>query len=208
VIKIRRPRRLLAVGADAAPVIEAPRTVRERTDLPRDELVARVEEVIEVPYLKPIARRRRRDRVGCPIVWPAKLEARIVGAPPKSLDLALTQSPADSIPPPRPTTSNASPDSSGSETIARTMQVLSAMAAGAAAACGYWLGRTTVGGGVFAVSLVLALLVAFIVMSTTPRASNRSETQPVAKPLKKATLTIQAAPARKTASRLGVPPCA
>jgi hypothetical protein len=81
---------------------------------------------------------------------------------------------------------------------------------GAAAAAGYVLGTVPIGGrAVFAAALavVLALLITVLVVSVALQ-QRRFADQPVAKPLKKATLTIHAAPARKTASRRAVPPCA
>jgi hypothetical protein len=84
---------------------------------------------------------------------------------------------------------------------------------GAAAAFGFVLGTVPRGGrAVFAaaLALALALLITVLVVSVALRHRRFAVrlNQPVAKPLKKATLTIHAAPARKTASRRGVPPCA
>src|SRR6266568_669195 len=94
VIKIRRVRRPVAAGFFAERVSGVAPAVSDRRDPPRDDPVARVVGVIEVPYLKPIVRRRRRDRVDCRFVWPAKLDARMTEVPAKPRKAADVQAPA------------------------------------------------------------------------------------------------------------------
>jgi hypothetical protein len=164
VIKIRRVRRLVAAGAGAEPTFDAPPGLRDRPDPPRDELVARVVDVIEVPYLKPIARRRLRDRVDCPIVWPPKLDAPIRDVPVQPVEMT-DEEPRASLNAPR-----------HSRTPARTKPLPSTLVGGAVAACGYVLGSVATGGrAVFAASLVvaLALLVTVVAASIAFRAGNR-----------------------------------
>src|SRR5579859_1877184 len=243
VIKIRRSRRLVAARAGAESAFTAPPAVLDRRDPPVDELVERVVDVIEVPYLKPIARRRRRDRIGCRFVWAAKLDATVgdidIGA--QAARGGGSRGPilhagADSV---------AGPGLSGS-------RCRSAGAGGTGGAGDGWRrgsrrlrsgqGRGRRAGGVPGLACRGGRALSHVCRGADGAAAGVTERlegprhchhrrragsdrgrdgrrrraavgvrlpdQPVAKPRKKATLTIHAAPARKIASRLGVPSCA
>ena len=173
VIRIRRVRRLVSAGAGAEPAFDAPPGARDRPRAPRDELVAGVVDVIEVPYLKPIARRRRRDRIDCRIVWPSKLDAAIAAASPGSVGSADEWASVSRIaPPPAP---SATSGGHGAATHPPTSPLLSTLVGGAAAACGYVLGRVAAGGpAVFgaALSVGLALLVTVVAATIAARVGN------------------------------------
>jgi len=128
--------------------------VRDRPDPSRDELSARVVDVIEVPYLKPIAPRRRRVRVGCPLVWPKQMRATLV-EPVKRPD-------------PGPPTSTKAKDSEVSSTGPRRNVAVAwpTIVGGSITAAAYVLGRVATGGvevlvGAFAVGI--ALLLTFVI---------------------------------------------
>jgi hypothetical protein len=163
VIKIRRGRRPLAVGFFAERVSGPAPAVSDLRDPRRDEPVVRVVGVIEVPYLKPIVRRRRRDRIDCRIGWPAKLDARLAKGPARPRKAAGARSPAPVLAPPLVATES-SPEH-GAQLVTSRVPALSAFVCGAAAACGFVLGRLATGGpAMFAawLGVGLALLVTFV----------------------------------------------
>jgi hypothetical protein len=175
VIKIRRPRRRVAAGAGARPALAETTAVLDRPDPPVDELVARVGAVIEVPYLKPIGPRRRRDRIGCRFVWPAKLDAAICDIAAKPRQVADAEAPSSLTAPP-PSPAPTSPDR-GTDTPVSAVPVLPTIIGGVAAAGGYVLGKLAAGGlAVFAASLPVgvALLVTFVTASIVLRSGGRS----------------------------------
>jgi len=163
---MRRVRRPVAAGFFAEGVSGVAPAVADRRDPPRDEPVARVVGVIEVPYLKPIVRRRRRDRIDCRFVWPSKLDARLAKVPAKSRKATDERAPAPaSAPLPVPTLSF---PADGAQEATPRVPVLSAFACGGAAACGFVLGRVATGGpAALAASLAvgLAVLVTFVAAS-------------------------------------------
>ena len=135
----------------------------DRRDPRRDEPVVRVVGVIEVPYLKPIVRRRRRDRIDCRIVWPAKLDARLAKGPSKPRKAAGARAHAPVVTPPLVATES-SPEH-GVQLVTPSVPALSAFVCGAAAACGFLLGRLAADGpAMFAAWLGagLALLITFV----------------------------------------------
>jgi hypothetical protein len=173
VIKIRRARRLVATGARAEPAFAASPAALVRPDPPLDERVARVVEVIEVPYLKPIATRRRRDRIGCRFVWPAKLDATLVDVASQPREVADPGAPSS---PTGPLPSPTSPDR-GADAHVPALAVLPTIVGGVTAACGYVLGKAVAGGfAVLAPSLAVgvALLVTFVAASIVLRPGGRS----------------------------------
>ena len=131
-------------------------------DPPRDERVARVVGVIAVPYVKPIVRRRR-DRIDCRFVWPAKVDARLARVPATPRKVADERVPAPTTAP-RLVTTGSSP-APGARELTRAVPTMSLFVGGLAAACGFVLGRVATGGrALFAASLAvgLALLVTFV----------------------------------------------
>jgi hypothetical protein len=144
----------LGSGLDVRPAL------RDLPDPVPVELSARVVDVIKVPYLKPIAPRRRRVRVGCPIPWPSDMKASL--ASPVTLPDAGT------------TASVAASDSgeSAPHPHCRLTVAWPTIVGGAITACGYVLGRVATGGletlGA-ALAVGAALLLAFVMASGAVR---------------------------------------
>ncbi len=156
------------VGFDVAPL------VADRTEPPRDEVVARIVDVIEVPYLKPIAPRLRRPRVSCPITRPTSIRAPIVSAatrPPRGRKPAATARVELDL---EATAVTARVEAVAFEERPKHLGVAALVAA--ITACGYLLGRITSDGArvlVGSLAVGLALTVAFTLATAAMRAPVR-----------------------------------
>jgi hypothetical protein len=158
-------RRVVTTGADLPAGFDLGPAVADGPEPFRDELVARIVDVIEVPYLKPIAPRFRRPRVSCPIVRRPTIHASITDIGDSRVDaLNLAGSPAGAAQPepvPESPDVKAAPDAH-----TRVAAMWPAAVIGAITGGGYVLGRVMTSGlqvlgGALAVGI--ALLVACVV---------------------------------------------
>jgi len=165
VIRTRRARRLVVAGArlDAGLDVASAPPATVEPDL--GEVVARIVDVIEVPYVKPI--KRRRPYLGCPLVSkPAPIKATLPSTPRQRVAVReATQASPTAIP-----VRETPPPCVGRATVAPLG--VATVAGGAIAGCGYFLGAVVRGGlDVLAGSLViaLALIVAFVIATGSAR---------------------------------------